>query len=155
MRSDLIITPDTEAIAALKDAWNWLLPDEFRPLLFTAMGDMFYEDDSGEVFWLNTGTGDIEPVAGRAAEFEQLLETETAEDWLLPGLVDAVIASGKVLRPGQAYGFHKLPLFAGGDYVPENIVVVAAKDLYRITGTIHRRLCGVGEDEKISAYTVE
>lgn len=148
MRSDLIVTPDAEAVATLQDSWNWLLPAQYRPLLFTATGDMFYEDEDGEVFWLNTGMGDIERVAANAAEFEELLETEAAEDWLLPELIDAVTASGKVLRPGQVYGFHMLPVFPSGDYVPENIVVVAAKDAYRITGYIHRRMCGLGDDEK-------
>lgn len=155
MLSDLIITPDAEAVEVLRQAWDWLLPEEYTPLLFTAMGDMFYEDTSGEVFWLNTGTGDIEPVAANAEEFRQLIETEAGEDWLLPGLVDAVIASGKVLGPGQCYGFHKLPLFRGGDYLPENILIAAAKDVYRITGYIHRKMCGAGEDEKVRLYVVE
>lgn len=149
MRRDLIITPDDEAVATLKDAWNWLLPDEYRPLLFTATGDMFYENTSGEVCWLNTAIGDCETVAKSVAEFEELLESEAAEDWLLPGLIDAAVAAGKVLRPGQVYGFHVLPLFPSGDYTPENLVVVAAKDVYRITGYIHRRMCGLDESEKV------
>jgi hypothetical protein len=149
MRSELIVTPDAEAITILNASWSWLLPDEYRPLLFTAMGDMFYEDETGEVFWLNTSAGDIEMVAANAAEFEELLETEAAEDWLLPELVDAVVATGKVRLPGQVYGYHTLPVFPSGDYVPENIVVVAAKDVYRITGHIHRKMCGLGDDETV------
>jgi hypothetical protein len=99
--NDLICTPDKEAIDALAESWNWLLGDAFTPLLFTALGDMFFEADAGGVFWLNTGTAEVERVADNVPAFNSLLREEAADDWLLPGLIEALLEAGKVRAEGE------------------------------------------------------
>ena len=61
--NELVVTPDEEAVAALREAWSWLLPQDYRPALFSALGDMFFECTTGEIRWLNTGTGEVTTVA--------------------------------------------------------------------------------------------
>jgi len=41
--NDLICTPDKDAIDALAESWAWRIGDGYTPLLFTALGDLFYE----------------------------------------------------------------------------------------------------------------
>jgi hypothetical protein len=57
------MTPTIEAIGELQIAWSWLLPERYQPVLFSALGDMFYQTQSGEIWWLNTGTTEISKVA--------------------------------------------------------------------------------------------
>ncbi|MET0935052.1 MAG: T6SS immunity protein Tdi1 domain-containing protein [Luteibacter sp.] len=134
--NDLICTPDKEAIDALAESWNWQLGNAFTPLLFTAFGDMFFEADAGGIFWLNTGTGDVERVAESVPGFNNLLREDVADDWLLPGLVEALIEAGKVRAEGECYTFVTLPIFAEGEYTVENLNPVPAKEHFQLTGAI-------------------
>lgn len=149
MLNKAIIIPEVEAIAALKEAWNWLLPEDCQPLLFTAIGDMFYKAPSGEVCWLDTALGEIEAVSNSTEEFQSQLNTEMAEQWLLPSLIEDLIAQGKVLQPGQCYGFVILPIFKGGSYAAENMYVIRAKEAYSFTGDIHRQIQDVPDGGKV------
>jgi hypothetical protein len=138
--ASLIIEPDAEAISTLIQAWDWLLPAEVRPLLFTALGDMFYEDATDAVFWLDSGRGEITRVADGATEFYQLLETEEGAYWLLPRLIAEAIAAGKVLSQGECYAFSILPVFAEGEYSADNLLVMPAGKVYAASGEIHRQI---------------
>ena len=70
--SDLTCTPNQDAIERLAEAWAWLLKEPFRPVLFSIMGDVFFEPDSGGIWWLNTGTGELTRVADSVDSFEEL-----------------------------------------------------------------------------------
>ncbi|MEJ2125330.1 MAG: hypothetical protein P8Y47_11135 [Alphaproteobacteria bacterium] len=65
MPAEMIIFPDAKAIATLSKVWRWLFPKNFQPFLFGALGDMFFEVLSGEVFCLNAGVDAIERGANR------------------------------------------------------------------------------------------
>lgn len=149
--NDLISTPDKEAIKALAESWNWLIGDAFTPLLFTAFGDMFFEADAGGVFWLNTGTAEVERVADNVPEFNTLLREEIADEWLLPGLVEALLEAGKVRAEGECYTYVTLPVFVEGEYTVENLHPVAAKEHFEITGSVLHQLDDMpdGTDVKI------
>lgn len=134
--NDLTCTPDKEAIDALAESWNWLLGDAFTPLLFTAFGDMFFEADAGGIFWLNTGTAEVERVAESVEGFNNLLREDVADDWLLPGLVEALLEAGKTRAEGECYTFITLPIFVEGEYTVENLNPVSAKEHFQLTGTI-------------------
>jgi len=134
--NDLTCTPDKEAIDALAESWNWLLGAAFTPLLFTAFGDMFFEADAGGIFWLNTGTAEVERVAESVEGFNHLLREDVADDWLLPGLVEALLEAGKTRAEGECYTFITLPIFVEGEYTVENLNPVSAKEHFQLTGTI-------------------
>jgi hypothetical protein len=138
--NDLICTPDKEAIDALAESWNWLIGDAFTPLLFTALGDMFFEADAGGIFWLNTGTAEVERVADNVPEFNNLLREEAADDWLLPGLIEALLEAGKTRAEGECYSYVTLPIFVEGEYTVENLNPVPAKEHFELTGSILHQL---------------
>ena len=138
--NELVVTPDDEAVAELRQAWSWLLKENYRPVLFSALGDIFFESVSGEVHWLNTGTGDVSQVSENVEVFEGLLATDIVEELFLPRLVEELIAAGKVLKAGQCYSFDMLPVFKEGNYSVENLNPVSMKDHFSHTGSVHEEI---------------
>ena len=84
----------------LAESWGWLLREPFYPVLFSALGDVFLEPDSGGVWWLNTGVGELTQVAESVQEFRELLSTQLADDWFMPALIESLHAAGKIAQPG-------------------------------------------------------
>ncbi|GAA0916721.1 DUF1851 domain-containing protein [Luteibacter anthropi] len=148
--NDLTCTPDKAAIDALAESWRWRIGDAFTPLLFTALGDMFYEADEGGVYWLNTGTAEVEQVADDVEQFNALLREEVAEEWLLPPLVEALIEAGKPCAEGECYTYVTLPIFAEGEYSVENLNPVSALEHFELTGSILQQLQDVPDGTKVN-----
>lgn len=148
--NDLICTPDSDAIEALATSWSWRIGDAFTPLLFTALGDMFYEADEGGVFWLNTGTAELERVAESVSGFNQLLREEVADDWLLPPLIEALIKAGKTRAEGECYTYVTLPVFVEGEYTVENLNPVSAKEHFELTGSVLQQLQDVPDGTDVN-----
>ncbi|UPG85895.1 DUF1851 domain-containing protein [Luteibacter aegosomatis] len=148
--NDLTCTPDKAAIEALADAWRWRIGDAFTPLVFTALGDMFYEADEGGVYWLNTGTAEVERVADDVDDFNARLREDVAEDWLLPPLIEALIEAGKTREDGECYTYVTLPIFAEGEYAVENLNPVSAREHFELTGSILQQLQDVPDGTKVN-----
>ncbi len=81
-----LITPEPDAVAALRASWAWLVPEPFYPLLFSTLGDVFFRSERGDVYWLNTGFGEVSRVADSEQDFQELLATDRAQEWFLPPL---------------------------------------------------------------------
>jgi hypothetical protein len=56
--------------------WRWLVGDSMHLLLVSAIGDMFLADTTGQVFWLDTGTGQLQQIAETVDEFQRLRSHE-------------------------------------------------------------------------------
>jgi hypothetical protein len=138
--SDITIQPQPLAITALRDSWRWLIGDAWTPLLCSAIGDVFFEVPAGSVWWLSTATGSLEQVAETQASFRELVGTDTADEWFLPGLVEALRSSGKILEPHQCYTFTILPVFSEGSFSVENMHPISAAEHYSLTGHIHESI---------------
>jgi len=138
--SMLTFTPADEVIETITESWGWLLCQPYTPLLFSALGDMFFQFDSESVYWLNTGVGEITKVAESVDEFNQKLNTDIAEEWFLPSLVEDLYLAGKPLKLGQCYTFVIQPIFAECKYEVFNINPVDAKEHFGLTGDIHRQI---------------
>lgn len=154
MQPSLTFTPDEDAIVSLTAAWAWLLRAPFEPLLFSALGDVFLRDDTGEVFWLDTGVGELNRIAGSEQEFAERLSGEDGVYWLMPNLVEQLVAAGKVLPPGWCYTFVTLPAFAEGAYEVANINPVPADKHFALTGQLHAQLHGLPEGTKVQIKIV-
>jgi Domain of unknown function (DUF1851) len=134
--SALTFTPSNEAIAQLRESWAWLLTEPFVPVLFSTIGDVFFEPASGGIWWLNAGTGDVTRVAGSVDQFRDLLATELADEWFMPGLIEQLHAAGKVPKAGQCYSYAILPIFAEGKYEVWNLRPMSAKDHFYSTAYV-------------------
>ena len=153
--SDLTFTPNDDAIERLAEAWAWRLRDPFQPVMFSSIGDVFFARDSGEVWWLNTGTGELTEVADSVDHFRELLNTEIADEWLMPGLVAQLHAAGKIPEPGECYTYITLPVFAEGEYVVDNLNPVPAGEHFAITGHIHHEIAELPDESKVRTHTVQ
>jgi len=138
--SSLTFAPPPEALQELGASWNWLLREPFRPVLFSSLGDVFFEPDSGGIWWLNTGTAELTRVADSVEHLEGLLNSDLANEWFLPTLVGQLHAAGKVPGPGECYTFVTLPVFREGKYEVDNLNPVPAREHYGLSGSIHKRL---------------
>ncbi len=139
-REDLSFLPSDEALAELYRAWAWFLPKIFRPIMASTLGDVFFQQDGDAVFRLNTGTAEITQVAGTRAEFLEILKTEKADEWFMPGLIQELKSAGKVLEPDYCYTYATLPVFKEGRYEVSNLNPVPAKEHFGATGAIHHQI---------------
>jgi hypothetical protein len=152
---DLTFEPDADAVQELTTSWGWLLKQPFTPLLFSALGDMVFLNEAGEVFWLNTGTADISKVASSKVEFFELLKTEIINDWFLPPLIENLRMADKQLARGHCYTYVTLPIFNEGKYVVENFNPVPARQHFSATGYIHRQIRELPDGAKVQLNVVE
>ena len=153
--SELTITPTAEAVSELRESWSWLLGTSWRPLLFSAIGDVFLQLPAGTVWWLSTATGSLEQIAESEADFVAKLASEQADQWFLPGLVEALRSSGKHLRPGQCYSYTTLPVFAEGSFSVENTYPIEANEHFGLTGHILKQIQALPDGAQVSIKIVE
>ena len=140
IRPDLIVPLSRHYPDELLEFWRWLIPDTFRPLFATAIGDLFVVDPDGSIWWLNVGIGDFGTVATSETEFERLVtDPDNASVWFGEGLVDDLRSTGAVLGPGECYTFVQLPVL-GGEYETANFRVCDVINHFRVWGPIHEQI---------------
>lgn len=136
----ITINPSEQALEAIRESWNWLLGSDWKPILFSAIGDVFVLLPAKSIWWLSTATGDLEQVASHQAEFTQLLDTELVDEWFLPGLVHALIENGQSLNEHECYSYRIFPIFEQGSFSVENMFCLNTAEHFSISGQIHRQL---------------
>jgi hypothetical protein len=136
--------------AGLLADWIWLVGDQHRVLLMASSGDVFLADETGKVFWLETGGGKLTEIASSIAEFESALTDEANQaEWLLAPVIDRLRSSGVLLAAGQCYGYETLPVL-GGTYDGENRFPVPVQEHLGFTGYVHHKIKDLPDGTKIS-----
>lgn len=139
----------------LLQEWRWLLGDSMQLLLVSALGDMFLADAKGRVHWLDAGAGQLEQIAESPEEFKRLMQQrENAERWFVPELVGDLLASGKLLAPGECYSWKKPPGL-GGEMEPDNFEPTDLSVHFSILGQIHRQVKDLPPGTKISKINID
>jgi hypothetical protein len=147
--SSLTFAPSDEAVQQLRESWSWLLREPFVPVLFSALGDMFFQPHTGGVWWLNTGTADVSRVAESVDEFRKLLGTDLVNDWFMPDLVERLQAAGKRPSTGQCFTYVTLPVFEQGTYEVSNLNPVDAREHFSLTGLILQEIQYLTDGAKV------
>ncbi len=131
------IASDTPDLLA---QWRWLLGGHPHLRGWSAAGDFFYADESGQIWRLDPGRGDAECVAESDATFVQLLADATAaEEILLLPVVREFEARHGPLGANQCLGFTTLPVF-GGAYTADNRYALPVEEYAAVTGEVHRQI---------------
>jgi hypothetical protein len=149
------LEPDLARDAA--EAWAWLVPEQWTPVICSMVPGIFLEKPNGEIHWLDTGTGLVGKVADTRDGFEDILSSspELVEEWFLPGLIDQLHAAGKRAAPGQCYGFTILPIFAEGKYKVDNMLVVPVREQFVGIAEIHRQLSELPDGTSVQMKIVD
>ena len=124
-------------------------------LIVSALGDMFLADADGQVFWLDTGAGQLHQIAATVDEFQQLRQQrDHADQWFIPQLVGDLISSGVLLSPGQCYSY-KIPPILGGQIEPANFEPTELSVHFSVLGQILRKVKDLPPGTKITDITIE
>ncbi len=115
---------------------------------------MFFQEATEEVYWLNTGTGEVTVVAKSAEHFNELLTSEEADNWFMPNLVEQLHAAGKIPTENQCYTYVTLPIFAEGNYDIENLNPVPASEHFAMTGELLNHLQGLKDGATVN-FSIE
>jgi hypothetical protein len=150
-----VVAPVTDLAAgdALED-WRWLVGQEARPLLLTALGNLFCQLPGGEVALLDTYACAFDVVAsGREPWKESLRDADTYGEWFLPGLVAAIRDRGVLLADGQCYS-PRQPLVLGGRLDPENFAATDWHVHLGILGQIGEQVSKLPPGTPIKGVTI-
>ena len=143
---------------ALHD-WRWLIGEDCKPLLLTAMGDLFVlRPEKGAtppgVVFLDTCSGTAERVADSYDHLKELLQDlANIEVWLLPDLVADLADRGEMLTEGQCYSA-KHPPVLGGPQEADNYEPVDWRVHIGLAGQIHRQLRDVAPGTPVNSITI-
>src|SRR5215475_9768395 len=119
----------------LKD-WRWLIGGSAQPILISSVGDAFIQDETGKIFWLETGAGVITEIAPSYEEFEaELNDKEKVSEWFLAPIVADLKALNILLERGQCYSYKNLPIF-GGQYEASNFEPTDLSVHFAVSGQI-------------------
>ena len=153
--SDATIDLTAVDCARLLSDWSWLVEGQYSPLLMTAFGDLFLQSDDGHVWFLDLVSGEFNDVARCRDDWAEMFnEAQTVEEWLMPGLVEALLEQGMSLAEGSCYGY-RIPPVLGGKIEIENIEQTDLSVYYSITGQIHRQVKDLPPGTPISGITVD
>ena len=135
--------------------WQWLLNNEFSPIMVTLSGDIFFSDNGGSIHWLDTGTGQLKKVAQSLNDFLAALEDiDNIDNWLLASTVLDLIESGLILKENQVYSYKLMPIM-NGDYSITNFDATDMSVHFSITGQTCRQLQNVPDGTKINKVTIQ
>jgi|SRR5579859_250978 len=137
----------------LKD-WAWLLQKPYTLIAMNNFGDMFLQDEDGEVHLLVLGMGEIIRVAGSVAEFRRLAsEKETQREWFALGLLTELERARMTISDGQCFGF-KTPPILGGTVELSNIEISHIGVYISLMGQICQQIKKLPAGTKITGFTI-
>lgn len=151
--SDLTFTPDEGAVQQLRSSWRWLLGDDWSPILFSTLGDVFLSRENG-IAWLNTGTGEVSLVAANEDEFREMLAGDAVTGWFMPSLVAELREQGKILSEGECYTYAIYPIFKEGGYQPANFTPVPARSHFGLSGDLHQQIANLADGAQVRVNVV-
>ncbi|MES2774489.1 MAG: T6SS immunity protein Tdi1 domain-containing protein [Bacteroidota bacterium] len=130
--------------------WQWLLNNEYSPIMVSLSGDTFLADKNAAIFWLDTGKGQLKQIADNIEEFKSALEDiDNVDEWLLASTVLDLIAAGITLKEREVYSYRKMPILSG-DYSLENFEPTDISVHFSITGQICRQLRNLPKGTRIN-----
>jgi hypothetical protein len=153
--NDLTISPNDVAMDKLLSDWSWAMPEPLRPVLLTAMGDVFAQGESKALYYIDVVGGEIESIAEDGATFQSLLsDKEFVTSFFFPSRIMELRKAGKTLGPQQVYS-HEQPLALGGNDDVDNLEPTDVSVHVSIHGQIHQQIKDLPEGTPISQIKIE
>jgi hypothetical protein len=133
------------------DDWRWLIGRSKQPILLSAVGDAFVQDEvDGTIHLLDTAAGTCNPVAESESEFRSLLtDPQWATDHLAVEVIADFMRNGLRLAPGQIFSWRQPPAL-GGEYELENAATSDIAVHFSLTGQVHQQVQSLPPGTSIS-----
>lgn len=152
---DLTVKIKDVSVDKLIADWTWLIGTDKTPIMVSAIGDMFLQDDYKRIYWLDVGVGELKLISERIQDFEEKLKNiEQVNQWFMIDLISELRLSDKQLNKGQLYSYKKLPII-GGDYTVDNFAPLDIVEHFRYTGAIHKRIKDMPDGTKVEIRIVD
>jgi hypothetical protein len=117
--------------------------------LVSSVGDAFIQDETGKIFWLETGVGVITEVAPSYEEFKaDLKDKEKVSEWFLAPIIADLKALNILLERGQCYSYKQMPI-VGGQYEALNFQPTNLSSHFAASGQICFLLKDIPEGTQI------
>ncbi len=153
--NDLTISPNGIDLDTLLSEWTWAMPEPLRPVLLTAMGDVFAQGESGAVYFVDMVEGNIRVVANDGNSFQALMRNnQFVTDHMFPSRIVELRNAGMSLQPGEVYS-HRQLLVLGGDDDVGNIEATDVSVHVSIHGQVHRQVKDLPDGAPISEIKIE
>ncbi|MDN3650083.1 DUF1851 domain-containing protein [Reinekea marina] len=150
------LTVDFEHLDRTKliEDWQWLVGSAL-PILITSVGDAFLQSETGEIFWLITGSAEFEKVADSYEEFQgKLQDNELIHEWFLVPVVAQLKEQGATLEQGKLFGFKQLPVL-GGKYEPDNFELTDIEVHFAMSGQMNLQIKDLPDGTKVNFSVTE
>lgn len=134
--------------------WQWLLDNQYSPIMVSLSGDMFLADKNAAIFWLDTGKGQLKRIADSSEQFKLLLEDlDNVDEWLMASTVLDLIEAGISVKENQVYSYKTMPIL-NGDYSIENFDTTDISVHFSMTGQICRQVINLPEGTRINKVVI-
>ena len=134
--------------------WQWLLNNEYSPIMVSLSGDMFLIGKNIAIFWLDTGKGQLKKIADTIDEFKSALEDlDNIDEWLLASTVLDLIETKITLKENEVYSYKKMPILKG-DYSLENFEPTDISVHFSMTGQISKQVINLPEGTRINKIVI-
>lgn len=155
--ADIAFEMPADLTKEICDAWSWLVPEPWEPILCSRIGGIFLRSKRGEVLWLDTAVALVDPIAATVDEFNETCRSnsEIVHEWFGTALVDKLHSAGKVAGPGDCYGFTFLPVFAEGKYEPDNMFVAPIREVLIGNAKIHNQISDLPDGSSVQIKVVD
>lgn len=152
--NDLTVSFEHIDRTKLLEDWQWLVGSSL-PILITSVGDVFLQNEKGEVYWLITGSAEFEKVADNYEEFQaKLNDNNLIHEWFLVPVVSQLKEQGVQLEQGKLYGFKKLPVL-GGQYEAENFELTDIEVHFAMSGQMNFKIKDLPDGTKVNFEVTE
>jgi len=152
--NELTIDASGVELETLLSEWTWAMPEPLRPVLITAMGDVFAQGESRAVYFVDMVEGNIRRVAEDGESFRQLLnDNQFVTDHLFPDRIAEIRSAGLTLQPGQVFS-HKVLLVLGGANEIGNFDTIDLSVHVSIHGQVHRQVKDLPEGTPIGEIKI-
>lgn len=117
--------------------WEWLIGNNFSPIILTALGDAFFKNTiDGTIYFLNVASHQFWKVSESSDDFEELLSnSDFIREYFNTQIIGELKQGGMLLKEDEIYSF-KLTPSLGGEYAAANVEVSNIKVHYSFAGQI-------------------
>jgi hypothetical protein len=129
--------------------WRWLCPSRMSLVARNVFGDLFLQNEAGEIFWLNATVGRVERVSSSKAEFHEMAgASDKRREWFAEPEMMAYRERGLVPGPSQCIGFSIPAVFKEGGK-PDTAYVADLYDYVSFLGDLHRQIFELPDGSKV------